>query len=128
MGTRAGEGLKTLNARIKSEKERLAEIFEKVDENRRKSAEKLIDRAAFMLISLENMEERIKRDGLIVKMKQGEQEIDRAHPLLEKHITMTKNYAAVCKQLEGQLPEPTTVAAEAAREMSRFAATKGKKS
>ena len=120
MGARAGEGLKTINARISSEKERLVQILEKVDETRKKSAEKLIDRAAFMLVTLENMEERIKRDGLITKMQQGGQVIDRAHPLIEKHITMTKNYNATIRQLTDLLPQQTAFDTEAGKRLVNF--------
>jgi len=122
LGACAGEELKTKNARIKREVKILAKIFEKVEENRRKSAEKLIDRAAFMLILLEDMEEQIKREGLIVTMQQGDYTIERAHPLLEKHVAMAKNYAMVCKQLEGLLPEPTALETEAGKRLADFVA------
>jgi hypothetical protein len=105
MGVNAREELKTINARIKRERKRLAGIFEKVDENQRKSAEKLIERAAFMLISLEDMEEELKTGGLMTKMQQGEYVIERAHPLLSPYNATAKNYAAVCRQLKELLPE-----------------------
>jgi hypothetical protein len=97
--------LKTKNARIKREKRRLAGLFEKLPEDTQKSAEKLIERAAFMLISLEDMEETLKADGNVQKMPQGNYAIDRAHPLLSPYTAMAKNYAAICKQLAELLPE-----------------------
>ena len=38
--------------RIKREREKLAEVFAKMDENKRKTAEQLMDNAAFMAVTL----------------------------------------------------------------------------
>ena len=116
----AREELKTINARIKREKRRLIEIFKKVDEKSRKSAEKLIDRAAFMLISLEDMEEKIKKDGQITTMQQGDYEIKRAHPLYTPYLSMAKIYVSVCGQLRSYLP-PGELENEEARAVNAFA-------
>ena len=122
LGARADEELKTINARIKREKRRLAGIFEKVDENTKKSAEKLIDRAAFMLVSLEDMEGELKKSGPIAKMQQGEYSIERAHPLLPQYNAMAKIYAGICKQLKDLLP--TQEASGAGGEIAAFIARK----
>jgi len=93
------------NARIKTEKDRLRKIFKNLPTERKKTVEKLVERAAFMLISLENMENEINSDGLITEMVQGKYTIERAHPLLSTYNTMIKNYAAVTKQLCDNLPD-----------------------
>jgi len=124
LGADASENLITISARKKKEVQRLRKIFKNLDVNRRKLADKLIERAATMLIYLEDMEAQIEADreksgSLTIQMQQGDYTISRAHPLLEKHISMGKNYAAFMKQLEGMLP-PGETQTEAAKEARAF--------
>lgn len=90
--------------RQKKEISRLKSIYENLPEDRLKVIEKLIDRAAYMLVSLQDMESRMNKDGLLTEMKQGEYSIERAHPLLSPYNTMVKNYASVVKQMNEILP------------------------
>ena len=85
---------------IKKETSRIKKLYKDLPENRKKLAEKLIERAAFMLVSLEEMERQINQDGNMVTMPQGDYEIERAHPLLTVYNAMIKNYTAVIKQLD----------------------------
>jgi hypothetical protein len=124
LGACAGEELKTKSARKSREVKRLKKIFQDVDKNRWKSAEKLAERAAFILVTLEDMEEEINGETLITEMQQGDYTITRAHPLLEKHIAMTKNYAMICKQLSDLLPEQKADATAEGREIMGFAASR----
>nr|DAF05482.1 MAG TPA: terminase small subunit [Caudoviricetes sp.] len=89
--------------RIKKEFSRLKKLYKDLPEDRKKIAEKLLERAAFMAVSLSEMEETINVDGNMVTMPQGDYEIDRAHPLLTVYNAMIKNYAAVIKQLDAFL-------------------------
>jgi len=114
-----------VNARIKAEINRLAKIFKKIDKKHLKSAEKLIARAAFSLVLLEDMEGEIKRDGPVTKMQQGEYAIERAHPLIPQYSAVLKIYAAICKQLNDLLPEAQDM--EAAKEITAFIASRGSK-
>ena len=84
-------------------------------------AKKLMERAAYMLVSLEDMEEKINEDGLVVKMPQGSYTIERAHPLLQPYNAMVKNYNATLKQLNDLLPNAD---AEAAGQALMMFATK----
>ena len=84
-----------INTRIKAEINRLTKIFKKIDKKRLKSAEKLIARAAFSLLLLEDMEGEIKRDGPVTKMQQREYAIDRAHPLIPQYTAVLKVYATM---------------------------------
>ena len=94
----------TLNARIKKEQRRIAKLYKNLPKDRLEITKKLIERAAYMLISLEDMEEKISQDGLVVRMAQGSYTIDRAHPLLQQYNAMVKNYNATIKQLGESLP------------------------
>ena len=95
----------TLNdIRILKEVKRLKRVFKNVADNVKNLTDKLINRAAFMLVSLEDMESEITKSGLMLEMSQGEYSIDRAHPLISSYNTMIKNYSAVIKQLTELLP------------------------
>lgn len=98
------ERIKRITERIKREKNRLKKEFKNIPKERFKTVEKLIDRAAFMLVSLEDMENIINTEGKIVEMKQGSYSIDRTHPLMKDYNVTVKNYASVIKQLIDMLP------------------------
>ena len=90
-------------ASIRKEQLRIKKLYKDLPEDRKKLAEKLIERAAFMAVSLAEMEQTINTEGNVVKMPQGDYEIDRAHPLLPVYNEMIKNYTAVIKQLDALL-------------------------
>lgn len=85
---------------IKKEAARIKKLYKDLPEERKKLAEKLIERAAFMAVSLAEMEQKINAEGQVVKMPQGDYEIERAHPLLTVYNSMIKNYTAAIKQLD----------------------------
>lgn len=90
----------TLYSRQKKEQNRIKKIYKNLPKERLEIAKKLIERAAYMLVSLEDMEAKISEDGLVVTMPQGNYEIERAHPLLQPYNAMVKNYNATIKQLD----------------------------
>ena len=94
----------TLYTRQKKEQNRIKKIYKNLPKERLELAKKLIERAAYMLVSLEDMEAKISEDGLVVRMPQGSYEIERAHPLLQPYNAMVKNYNATIKQLNEMLP------------------------
>ena len=71
----------TLYARQKKEQNRIKKLYKNLTKDKLEIAKKLMERAAYMLVSLEDMEEKINEDGLVVKMPQGSYTIERAHPL-----------------------------------------------
>lgn len=110
----------TLYKRQKKEQSRLKKIYKNMPPETLKTVEKLIERAAYMLVSLEDMEARMNEDGLIVTMPQGNYDIERAHPLLQPYNAMVKNYNATIKQLSEAAPSPQAAAAGEA--LMRFVA------
>lgn len=94
----------TLYSRQKKEQNRIKKIYKNLPKERLEFAKKLIERAAYMLVSLEDMEAKISEDGLVVRMPQGSYEIERAHPLLQPYNAMVKNYNATIKQLNEMSP------------------------
>lgn len=101
----------TLDSRIKKEQRRIKKIYKEIPKEKLETVEKLIERAAYMLVSLEDMEATMKADGLVIKMPQGSYEIERAHPLLQPYNAMVKNYNATIKQLSDAAPTPEATAA-----------------
>ena len=96
---------------MKKEQRRIAKLYKDLPRERREVTKKLVDRAAYMLVSLEDMENQIDGDGLIIEMPQGEYSICRAHPLLQSYNAMIKNFNATVKQLGEALPPAEAEAA-----------------
>lgn len=103
------------------EQNRIKKLYKNLPKDKLEIAKKLMERAAYMLVSLEDMEEKINEDGLVVKMPQGSYTIERAHPLLQPYNAMVKNYNATLKQLNDLLPNAD---AEAAGQALMMFATK----
>ena len=102
--------------RIKDEKKRLKEIFEELEENKRNLVTPLIEKAAFMSIELDDLQETIEQDGWTSEYKNGENQYGtKKSPEAETYIALSKNYAAVIKQLTDLVPA-------AKRKASRLAA------
>ncbi len=100
---------KTKETRIKSEKKRLLKIFgDMEDEKKLKTAQGLIERAAYMRVTLEDCESDIIDNGLTEKFAQGQQEpYDRKRPVADLYNTMNTSYQKIIKQLIDLLPEET---------------------
>lgn len=92
--------------RIKREREKLTEVFAKMDENKRKTAEKLMDNAAFMAVTLEDLRDSINENGCVSEYQNGENQFGtKKSPEVEVYNTMIKNYTTVIKTLCDLLPE-----------------------
>lgn len=109
----------TLYTRQKKEQNRIKKIYKNLPKEQLEIAKKLIERAAYMLVSLEDMEAKINEDGLVVEMPQGAYKIERAHPLLQPYNAMVKNYNATIKQLLEL--SPNTEADKAGQALMMFA-------
>ena len=102
--------------RIKDEKKRLKEIFAELEENKRNLVTPLIEKAAFMSIELDDLQETIEQEGWTSEYKNGENQYGtKKSPEAETYIALSKNYAAVIKQL-------TELVTAAKRKESRLAA------
>nr|DAP48495.1 MAG TPA: hypothetical protein [Caudoviricetes sp.] len=91
---------------IDAEIKRLNEIYSDMDGKQNRVAQGLILRAAFMRVSLDEMEKDINENGYTEQFSQGNQEpYDRKRPVLELYNTMNANYQKICKQLSDILPK-----------------------
>lgn len=96
---------KTKEQRIKSEKSRLKKIFKDLDENKKNLVTPLIEKAAFMSVELDDLQETIEQDGWTSEYKNGENQYGtKKSPEAETYIALSKNYAAVIKQLTDLVP------------------------
>lgn len=91
--------------RIARETQRLKEIFKDLDPNKLKTCEALINRAAFITVSLEDLEEQLNKTGWVETYQNGENQsgIKKA-AAADVHISLTKNLNAIIKQLLELVP------------------------
>ena len=107
---------KTKEQKINAEKRRLRSIFKELEENKRKLVTPLIEKAAFMSVELDALQEIIEQDGWTSEYKNGENQYGtKLSPEADTYIALSKNYAAVIKQLVDIVPE-------AKRKQTRLAA------
>lgn len=74
--------------------------FRDLDKNKLQTVESLIRNAAFMAVSLEELQEIINEEGYTVEYQNGaNQSGTKQSDAVKTHIAMTKNHAAIIKQL-----------------------------
>lgn len=95
----------TEEARIKREKSRLTRIYKDMEPAKKAIAAGLIERAAFMRVQLENLEEDIRENGWTEEFRQGNQDpYQRARPAGQTYNSLNANYQKIIKQLDAMLP------------------------
>lgn len=96
---------KTKEERIKSEKTRLKGLFKELDENKKKLVTPLIEKAAFMSIELDDLQEKLEKEGWTSEYQNGQNQWGtKKSPEAETYIALSKNYAAIIKQLTELVP------------------------
>ena len=84
----------TKEQKIKKEIARLKRVFKDLDKNKLQTVESLIKNAAFMAVSLEELQEIINAEGYVVEYQNGEnQKGTKQSDAVKTHIAMTKNHA-----------------------------------
>lgn len=92
--------------RIDRETKRLTEIFKDLDENKRKTITTLIDRAAFITVSLQELEEELKTTGWTEEYQNGQYQYGvKKSAAADVHISLTKNLNTIMKQLLDLVPQ-----------------------
>ena len=95
----------SIDALIKKEKSKIVKLCAGLSKEKSDIANRLADQAAFMCVTLNDMQCIINKEGKTITMSQGSYEIERVHPLLVQYNAMIKNYAAVIKQICEIAPE-----------------------
>ena len=90
---------------IKQEINRVKKLYKDFPKDKVKALDGLIQEAAFMKISLEEMREDLLVNGLTEIFEQGSQKFDRERPQFKIYTTFMQRYSGVMKQLIDLLPE-----------------------
>jgi hypothetical protein len=91
--------------RIARERARLLDIFKDLEPNKFRTCSALIDRAAFITISLEDLEEQLNETGWVEEYQNGENQSGlKKAAAADVHISLTKNLNAIIKQLLELVP------------------------
>lgn len=97
--------IKAKRRKINAERKRLEENFGEIDEKKKKIVDGLIDECAFMRVELQELRERIVKDGVEDEMQQGQYSITREAPYVRVYHTMLQRYTTATEKLTGLLPK-----------------------
>lgn len=98
------------NSAYKKELKKIKQLFEKIPENKKELCEKLIENAAYMSATLDELKEIVNEEGAIITTTNGNGfETTTEHPAQKSYNTTLKNYTSVIKQLAEMLPERAAV-------------------
>jgi len=99
----------TKDERILKEERRLKKIYKDIDKDKIGIVEGLIQRAAYMRVTLEDWERDIMENGHIEMFTQSEKTApyERERPVARLYNTMNKNYQSIINQLSSLLPKDT---------------------
>ena len=95
-----------MDERISKEIRKLKRIFKNISKDKKTLCEKLIQNAAFMAVTLEDLQETIKEEGAIKSCVNGNGFlVMQEHPAQKSYNSMINRYASVIKQLQDLLPD-----------------------
>lgn len=107
----------TREQRIKKEKLKLKRMLAEVPESKKKLCEKLIENAAFMGITLEDLQQTINEEGPVITAKNGNGfNITQEHPASKAYVAMMAKYTTTMNQLMDLLPDSKSEATQKAGE------------
>lgn len=97
----------TKNERITAEDKRLRKIFSDLPKDILNSVDGIIKRAAFMRVTLEDMEKDLDENGFVELFSQSEktEPYERERPVARLYNTMNKNYQSIIKGITDHVPK-----------------------
>ena len=97
--------------RITKEERRLKRIYKNIDKDNKAIIDGLIQRAAYMRVTLEDWEKDIMENGYYEMFTQSEKTdpYERERPVARLYNTMSKNYQSLIKQLSDLVPKDVKV-------------------
>lgn len=92
--------------KIRQEKNRIAKIYKNInmDKDITKVLDGLISDAAFMRVSLEEVKQKLIKEGMMEKFVNGSQEFMRERPEAKLFLNFMKQYSNTMKQLIDLMP------------------------
>ena len=92
--------------RIEQKRAELTKQFSRLDKRHKKVVTSLIKNAAFMIITLEDLQDSINLNGVVSEYQNGENQWGtKKSPEVEIYNTMIKNHMTIMKQLTDLLPK-----------------------
>lgn len=92
--------------RIEEQKKILTRQFTQLDTKTKKLVTSLIDNAAFMIVTLQDLQTTIKKDGVVSEYQNGASQWGtKKSPEVEVYNSMIKNHVTIMKQLAELLPK-----------------------
>lgn len=96
---------RTKEERISEELKRISDLFSDLDSKQRSAIMPLIQNAAFMKVSLEDLQEIINRDGVTEVYQNGANQYGvKQSAAVQSYNVMIKNYAAAIKTISSMIP------------------------
>jgi len=97
---------KAKDAKIKKEMTKLKRLFKDMEKSTMDTVSSLIKNAAFMAVTLDDLQETINLEGVMSEYKNGENQWGtKKSPEVEIYNAMIKNHMAIIKQLSDLLPK-----------------------
>ena len=92
--------------RIQREYDKLTELYALLPDNKKKLVQPLLQNAAFIKVTLEDLQEQINKEGTFDQYKNGENQFGRKPSAnLQAYTSLAKNYAGLIEKLEKMLPK-----------------------
>ena len=103
----------TKDERISEEAKKINSLFLKIDAKTKKAIQSLITNAAFMAVTLADLQKKMNEDGVISEYKNGENQFGtKKSPETETYISMIEKYMKAIKQLTDLLPKQVAPASD----------------
>lgn len=93
--------------RIKEEEKRLLNIYKDIEGRIKDTVQGLIQRAAYMRVTLDDFEIDLDEKGFVEFFQQGKDQVpyERKRPVADLYNTMNTSYQKIIKQLTDLLPK-----------------------
>ncbi|WP_017548651.1 hypothetical protein [Salinicoccus carnicancri] len=119
---------KTKEQRIRTEYNRIKKSYKPLPKETLNVVEGLMRRAAFMRVSLEDMEEDLMENGSVELFSQSESQkpYERQRPMAQLYNSMNANYQKIIRELSSHLPKEIQEKMDSPEDiMTRFANMRG---
>lgn len=101
---------KSKEQRVKAEIRKLKSLAAGLSENKLAVALPLVEQAAFMRVTLDDLQKQINEEGCVEEYQNGKnQQGFKTTAALQAYNSTVKNYAAVCERLDRILPQQAAV-------------------
>jgi hypothetical protein len=104
--SKGGDDMNDKAERIEKEIKRIKKLLKAIDRDTLATMQSLIKNAAFMSVTLDDLQDAMNQNGVISEYQNGENQWGtKKSPEVEIYNTMIKNHMTIMKQLVDLLPE-----------------------